>query len=303
MSNSGRSVLDLKSFSKNQIVELFKQAKACEESSRREVKKFQSTVALIFFEPSTRTRISFETACVRAGYYPILFDCGQGTSLIKGESEADTILNIAAMEPSGLIIRASEHLDLQDLSKKISMPMISAGWGISGHPTQALLDAYTVWLERAELANERVLFVGDIAHSRVAASNFELWKTLGAQVAICGPEVFLPQPDERIQQFTELNEALQWASIVVSLRVQLERHHEKCLFAKEDYLKYFTITEERLKNLSSQALILHPGPVNLGVDLSQEAIKDSRIRILKQVTHGVYLREALVEQVFGECHT
>ncbi len=241
--------------------------------------------------------MSFESACHRIGFRPILFDAGSGTSLEKGETEEDTLYNIAAMEPAALVVRAGAKLNLKALAEKIQIPIFNAGWGSLGHPTQALLDLYTIWREGALRPGVKLLCVGDIRHSRVIASHLEVAKELGVELGFCGPADLLPSSS--VPQFSDLNAALKWADIVMALRMQLERHDQSVPVSLQNYYENFGLSRERLTNLKTDGLIMHPGPVNQGVDLNIEVFKDSRCRILSQVTNGVYLREALLRKHLG----
>lgn len=254
------------------------------------------TGALLFFEASTRTRMSFETACVREGVHPLIFSAA-GTSLEKGETFEDTVLNIAAMQPSFMIIRAGEELDLESVQKKISMPILNAGWGKKGHPTQALLDVFTMKMKLGAYEKQRLLIVGDVKHSRVAASHFELAKILNYEIALCGPAEFLPQW-EGVRSFATLQEGLQWATVAMALRVQLERHDSK--YSLAEYRGLYGFTLESLTQLSPQALIMHPGPINQGTEFDTAVLSDPRTQVLEQVRNGVFIRQALIHQILAE---
>lgn len=258
------------------------------------------TAALLFFESSTRTRFSFESAAIRAGYYPLVLDINTGTSLEKGESVIDTIRNIEAMRPSFFVIRCDKNFDLQKLSEQISVPVINAGWGIQGHPTQALLDSLTLFEKWQTLENKKILFVGDVKHSRVVASHLELSKILNYKIGLCAPQEF--QRENAILdclQFDKLETGLRWADAVIALRVQKERHDGKNFDSATYRLKY-GLTESSIKSLGSSAFIMHPGPINYGTELDENILQDSRSLILKQVENGVFLREALIRNIDKE---
>lgn len=263
------------------------------------------TVALLFFEASTRTRFSFEMAAWRAGFYPTVFEAGAKTSLEKGESIQDTILNIAAMDPLALIIRCGDGVDLSAMQKLTGLPLINAGWGVKGHPTQALLDMFTLqgrWGN--DFRGKKLLFVGDVRFSRVVSSHLELAKKLGYEVAQCGPESFHRDIEiendsvgnangYQLKKFSKLSEALAWADAVMALRFQFERHEGNQALAKNEYVDNFSLSRESLKNLSPKAWIMHPGPINQGLEMQSEVLQDPRCLVLDQVRHGVYLRQAL----------
>jgi len=214
--------------------------------------------------------------------------------LKKGETVEDSILNVAAMDPLALVVRCSESVALREISDKLAVPVINAGWGIQGHPTQALLDAVTMRRHFKRLRGKKVLILGDVRHSRVAASHFELLPKLGVEVAICGPEDFLLSLPG-VQVFRSLKDGLQWADVAMALRVQFERHEsgEKHL-STADYRARFGLSLDSVKALSAGGIIMHPGPINHGIELESEVLLDSRAKILEQVTSGVYVREALL---------
>lgn len=291
------SLIDLRSLEKTKIDFLFSFADQIAAGKSSPIEGFGKTGALLFFEASTRTRMSFETACARLGVHPLRLDGGAGSSLEKGETLEDTVLNIEAMQPSFLVIRSGEDLDLQALSEKIPTPILNAGWGKKGHPTQALLDAYTIRKHLGTCAGQKLLIVGDVRHSRVAASHFELAEKLGYEVALCGPAEFLPtQPP--CQVFKDLSQGLQWATAAMALRVQLERHDHK--YALADYRDQFGFTTKNLQSLSEKALIMHPGPINQGTELDSEILQDSRCKVLDQVRNGVLIRQSLIQMTMKE---
>ena len=293
-SRNSHSVLDLKSLTSEYVGRIFSVADgyAGSDVSRLATKGCGKTGALLFFEASTRTRLSFETACARLGVHPLRLDGKAGTSLEKGETLEDTVLNVAAMSPDFLVIRCGDDLDLAALRSQVSMPILNAGWGKKGHPTQALLDAYTIRKYLGTCEKQKVLVVGDVRHSRVAASHFELANILGYEVALCGPEEFLPQ-NPTVPVFSSLKEGLSWATVAMALRVQLERHESS--FLLKDYRAAYGFTAENLKNLSAKALIMHPGPINQGTEMDSEILQDSRCNVLAQVASGVLVRQALIQ--------
>jgi aspartate carbamoyltransferase catalytic subunit len=260
---------------------------------------YRGAAALLFFEPSTRTRFSFEAACSRAGYHPLILDGSIGTSIEKGESIEDTIFNIQALRPLFFVVRCNDQVNLAQLESQLDVPVINAGWGRQGHPTQALLDALTLVETLQDLKNKNILFVGDIKHSRVVSSHVELSKKLQYNLGFCAPTELLPtEIDASTSQFSSISEALGWADAVVALRVQKERHDNENLFLIEDYRENFGLNSVTLKNLKAEALIMHPGPVNYGIEIESEFLSDSRCKILKQVENGVFLREALIRKIF-----
>jgi len=308
MPTSKSSLINFDGFSKNKIESLFQktlQLKGQTHSATFEDSLAKAgrghTAALLFFEPSTRTRFSFEAACVRAGYHPMVLDGGIGTSLEKGETVLDTILNIEAMRPLFFVIRCNNDLNLQQVATQVSIPVINAGWGVHGHPTQALLDTVTVFEKWQTLQKKKILFVGDVKHSRVVASHFELAEILGYEIGVCAPLEFLPTGKgvESFKYFEKIEDGLEWANAVMALRVQKERH-DGSAFDIAKYRKNFGLNSIRLKHTDPKTLIMHPGPINYGIELETEVLTDSRSVILQQVENGVFLREALIRNLFKE---
>ncbi len=303
MPTSKSSLITLSESSKNKVESLFEKSLVIKKNHRQRPSypKFQAqglTAALLFFEPSTRTRFSFEAASARAGYHPMVLDGSAGTSLEKGETIFDTIKNIEAMRPDLFIIRCDHSTDLQKISENMSVPIINAGWGQHGHPTQALLDALSLYEHWGTLVDKKILFVGDARHSRVVASHFELCQKLNYKIGICAPTNFLP-PQTLNNQFTvfhRLEEGLEWADAVMALRVQVERHNENYI-DKNSYREKYGLNQTVLKCLKESSFIMHPGPINYGIEIESDVIKDKRSIILSQVENGVFLREALIRQI------
>ncbi|MEY4616058.1 MAG: aspartate carbamoyltransferase [Pseudomonadota bacterium] len=296
MNSKKNSFLDFRHFEREDLISLFQAADQLRQ--QKEVDwKFQGTAALLFFENSTRTRMSFESACWRVGLGPVLLDANSGSSLTKGETPEDTIYNIAAMDPKLMIIRCNGSLDLEKIDSEIKPLIVNAGWGAKAHPSQALLDLYTLWRER-ELRGSKMLIVGDILHSRVASSHFEVFSKMGVQVAACGPAIFKPKnPVPGLQWFDSLKEGLEWCDVVMALRLQTERHGSGVELDAQDYHAHFGLNKTSLKTLNPNALIMHPGPVNRGVELADDVFQDSRCRIFDQVNCGLYVRTALLKRL------
>jgi aspartate carbamoyltransferase catalytic subunit len=308
MPSSKSSLINFTNYSEEKINQLFSRALKLKNnfhefgySSGPYHSGYRGTAALLFFEPSTRTRFSFEAACSRAGFHPLILDGGIGTSLEKGETVEDTIFNIQSMKPLFFVVRCDDRCDLQNIESKLDVPLINAGWGRTSHPTQALLDALTMIEAWGDIKNKKILFIGDIKHSRVVSSHLELSKKLEYRLGFCGPSEFLPETQEEVsgpKLFHKLDHALEWADAVVALRVQKERHDNENLFLIEDYRENYGLNNKSLNSLKASALILHPGPINYGIELEQEVLSDPRCRILKQVENGVFLREALIRSIF-----
>lgn len=293
--------IDLKKLTEKQILRLFSLAQQIEKTDQMEELKV-APVALLFFEPSTRTRFSFEMSCGRLGLRSILLSGKAGTSLEKGETLEDTILNIAAMKPSLIVTRADDELAMPAIASTLRIPWINAGWGKRGHPTQALLDALTMQKFLGRLHDKKVLFIGDVRHSRVVASHLELSRILNYQVGVCGPSEFLfshrTEENAHAKIFKTREEGLKWADVVVALRVQNERHEKQ--HQLNQYNSEWGLNEKSLTALAAQSLILHPGPINQGVEMTSQALKDSRCHVLEQVTQGVFLRQALIKTLLQE---
>jgi len=296
MSHPSSSLIEIANLNISQIESLFLSAVEFSQNPGKE-NHSAKTAALLFFEPSTRTRFSFQSAAARLGLSPLLLDGSAGTSLEKGESVEDTVLNIAAMEPAVVVIRCGDEVDLYDLQGRLAMPLLNAGWGKKAHPSQALLDALTLKAHQRDLRKEKLLVIGDVKHSRVIGSHFQLARILGYEIAICGPKAFLPENYSGVY-FENLNEGLKWATSLMALRVQHERHGEAYSIAS--YREHYGLSLQKLKTWKSDGLLLHPGPVNYGVELDLDVNQDPRCRILEQVKWGAYLRQALLARALSQ---
>ena len=264
----------------------------------------QKVIAEAFFEPSTRTRLSFQMAAQRLGVNVIGCDFETSSSLVKGEAESDTLLNLAAMKPDLLVVRTKGGEDIVRAMGQIQVPILNAGFGQIEHPTQALLDVLTIVKRKGQVKGLKLLIVGDVAHSRVAGSNVQIFKRLGAEVAVCSPKVPPGFSEQKIAAFASLQEAAGWADVVMGLRVQVERfeQNEKEAFLsslRDDYIKKFRLDSTNLKSFKSDGLIMHPGPFVPGVDFDPALLRDPRCVIHEQVTNGVYIRGALILRSLG----
>lgn len=301
-----RSLIHLSSLSKNEILNLVDRSLSLKSTPKNWAQStaIKGCAGLLFFEPSTRTRFSFETACIRAGVHPLVMDGGQGTSLEKGESIEDTILNIEAMRPLFFVIRCPDYVNLDKISSEVSVPIINAGWGQRGHPTQALLDVMTLIEKWGSIEGKKILFVGDVRHSRVVKSHQELSAVLGYKVAYCAPSHFRPKAlDDNFDHslfFSRLEDGLAWADAVVVLRVQKERHDSGEEFETQEYRSTFGLSTESLKPFKRDGLLLHPGPINYGVEMEKEVLKDPRSVILQLVENGVFIREMIIRHFVTE---
>ena len=263
-------------------------------------------VAQVYFEPSTRTRMSFEVASGRPGLPVVNLDNMVTSSVSKGETYFDTLKTVEAMSPDLLILRHHGDAQLEEAVTSLACPVINAGSGGRGHPTQALLDAFTIYEQRQSMESLKVLFIGDVFHSRVANSNYELLSLWNAEMAYCAPEQLRQSSPywDQAQQFQSLQEGLAWCDVCMGLRVQTERHSRESSgsdagFSIDAYKKQYMITGDKLKVLKSEGLFLHPGPSIRGVDIGDEVFEDSRCQIRRQVTNGVYVRAAIISLILG----
>jgi len=253
------------------------------------------TVANLFFEPSTRTRTSFEIAAQRLGAQVVNFS-SQGSSTSKGETVTDTAKNIEAMDPSILVIRHSSSGIPHLLAKCVKIPILNAGDGFHEHPSQALLDLLTIQQSKTNVQGKKILIVGDIAHSRVARSNIYALNTMGAQVTVCGPPTLIPPFPEKlgVQVEIQLEKALPTADVIMMLRIQFERQSAMQIPSKGEYAKFWGLNERTIRNIKEDAIIMHPGPLNRGVEISPAVADGPYSVILNQVKNGVAVRMALI---------
>ncbi|MBL0721233.1 MAG: aspartate carbamoyltransferase catalytic subunit [Sulfurovum sp.] len=247
----------------------------------------------LFFENSTRTRSSFEVATKRLGASMIHLDLNK-SSTNKGETLKDTFLNLCAMQPDGVVIRHSENKIPQELADMNLASVINAGAGNDSHPTQALLDLFTMQDYFGNVKDKTIAIVGDIISSRVAGSNIRLLKRMGMNIILVAPEDFMPESD--LEQVEKLENIIDRVDVILSLRAQLERHKRPIFKNYQLYADRYCITKELLGD--RDILILHPGPVMRNIDISDEVLEDSRCKVLEQVTNGVYIRMAILKLLF-----
>jgi aspartate carbamoyltransferase catalytic subunit len=263
-------------------------------------------VVNLFLEPSTRTRTSFEIAAKRLSADVVNIDAGS-SSLVKGESLVDTTRTIAAMHPSAIVVRHPSSGAPHIVARHTEAAVVNGGDGAHEHPTQALLDARTILDHKGRIAGLKVAIVGDIRHSRVARSNVHLLVRLGAHVSLAGPSTLLPEGIETIAGEGEgslarsrsVDEAVEGADVVMMLRVQLERQHEAFFPSLKEYHSRYGLTADRLERAAPDAIVLHPGPVNRGVELAPDVADGPRSVILDQVANGVAVRMAVLSTVRG----
>lgn len=255
----------------------------------------------LFFEASTRTRTSFEIAARRLGAEAISITAS-GSSVSKGESLVDTLNTLGAMRPQAIVMRHAASGAPHFLSRHLPIPIINAGDGTHEHPTQALLDARTILDQRPTLEGLRVAIIGDIAHSRVARSNIHLLSKFGSDIVLCGPASLLPRElavlAPGVTLTNNIREAIQDADVIMMLRVQLERQHEVPMSAGE-YFQFYGLRLEHLALAKPHAIVMHPGPINRGRELSSEVADSQRSVILNQVENGIAVRMAVLERVLA----
>src|SRR5579884_2823564 len=259
------------------------------------------SVVNLFFEASTRTRTSFEIAAKRLGADTISITAA-ASSVSKGESLVDTLNTLAAMRPDAIIMRHAASGAPHFLARYLPTPIINAGDGTHEHPTQALLDARTILDRRGTLEKLQVAIIGDIAHSRVARSNIYLLSRFGSQTVLCGPPSLLPAELARIapgvRLTTDIRDAIRNADVIMMLRVQLERQHEPPIPASE-YFRFYGLRLEHLELAHRDAIVMHPGPINRGREISSEVADSQKSVILNQVENGVAVRMAVLESILA----
>jgi aspartate carbamoyltransferase catalytic subunit len=304
MSLSSRHLLGLEGMPASDINLFLDTAISFKEILGRSIPKVPTlrgiTVVNLFYEASTRTRISFELAEKRLSADTVNFS-SSGSSVSKGESLKDTVLNIEAMKIDMVVIRHGASGAPQYLTTCCKSVVINAGDGQHEHPTQGLLDIFTMREKYGKIKGLKVVIVGDIKHSRVARSNIWGLLTLGAKVSVCGPQTLLPLDVEKfgVKAYDDIDEALDGADVVNVLRLQRERQQSGLLPSLREYSRYFGITKERLGKLNDNFTIMHPGPMNRGVEISSEVAEGPYSVILPQVTNGVAVRMAVLYLLSG----
>jgi aspartate carbamoyltransferase catalytic subunit len=280
-------------FTNEEIKELYSDAKVLSDLQSSDTLKGKLIISL-FFENSTRTRSSFEIAAKRLGATFVNLDVSTSSSS-KGETLVDTVANLNAMKPDAILIRHRDCGLPQSLVEYVDCPIINAGDGMNAHPTQALLDLYTI-LDHfdGDVENKKIAITGDIKTSRVASSNLQLLPRFGLKPVLVAPEHFMPDTDS-FQKAQFLNEVIDEIDIVMSLRTQLERHSQSYYNSLEEFGKDYCVTMDIIG--SRDLLIMHPGPVNRNIDISDEVLADPRSKVLEQVTNGVAVRMAVLKKL------
>lgn len=300
-----RGLLDIESLSRQDIEAILARSKDFQPTSGENFKRFDvlrgRTVVNLFFEASTRTRTSFEIAAKRLGA-DIVSITAAGSSVSKGESLVDTLNTLAAMRPDAIVMRHSASGAPHFLSRYLPIPIVNAGDGTHEHPTQALLDARTILDRLGSLEGLRVAIIGDIAHSRVARSNIFLLSKFGVAVVLCGPASLLPremgQIAPGIELTSDMEEAIRDVDVIMMLRVQLERQREAA-FPASEYFQFFGLRPEHIEMAKPNVIVMHPGPINRGREISSEVADSQRSAILNQVENGIAVRMAVLEKVLA----
>jgi aspartate carbamoyltransferase catalytic subunit len=300
MTLSCRHLLGIKDLTASDIAIILQTAQQFKEVLQRPIKKVPSlrdvTIVNLFFENSTRTRISFELAEKRLSADTINFSAS-GSSVSKGETLLDTVNNILSMKVDMVVMRHSASGAPHFLAKHIPAAIINAGDGINEHPTQALLDAFSITEKVGTLKGVRVAIIGDIMHSRVAQSNIHLLKKMGAEVIVCGPPTLIPkylEPAFGVRVEYNLRKALEWCDVANVLRIQLERQNQVLFSSLREYNLAYGISKKLLDSLPRKITIMHPGPINRGVELDSDVADSDQSIILQQVENGVAVRMAVL---------
>ncbi len=300
----GKDLVGLESLRADQIQAILDTAEPFKEISERQIKKVPvlrgKTIVNLFFEASTRTRVSFEFAEKRLSADTVNI-ASTGSSVSKGETLVDTARNLEAMRIDMVVVRHASSGAAQFLAERIRSNVVNAGDGRHEHPTQALLDMLTIRDHLGRIDGIRVCIIGDILHSRVARSNLWGLTKLGAEVAVCGPKTLLPPEIEGlgVRAFARVEEAIEWAQVLNVLRLQLERMQAGFVPSLREYNRVFGVTAERLEQAPEQLLILHPGPMNRGVEIDSAVADGPHSVILDQVTNGVAVRMAVLYLLAG----
>ena len=294
-----KDLLGLEDLSRKELELILSTAESFKEVSSREIKKVPAlrgkTVVNLFYEPSTRTRVSFEVAAKRLSA-DVINIVAEESSVRKGETLIDTGRNIQALKADIIVVRHSASGAAAMLARAVNISVVNAGDGWHEHPTQALLDIFTLKEKLDAIAGLKVSIVGDIAHSRVARSNIWGLTKLGAQVLVCAPKMLIPPGIEQMgAKITyDIEEALREADAVNVLRMQFERDEKTAFPQKLEYFKNFGITQERLKKAKKNIIVMHPGPINRGIEMSSEVADGLNSVILEQVTNGIAVRMAVL---------
>ncbi|MCK4728423.1 MAG: aspartate carbamoyltransferase catalytic subunit [Desulfobacterales bacterium] len=299
-----KDILDMESLSVEEIQAILDTAETLKEISTRPIKKVPTlrgkTIIHFFYEPSTRTRTSFEIAAKRLSADTVSISAST-SSIAKGETLIDTAKNLEAMNPDAIVVRHRAAGAPHMLARLVRASIINAGDGMHAHPTQALLDMMTVREKRGRLAGLRIAIIGDVAHSRVARSNIVGFIKMGAKVVLAGPATMMPIGVETLGAHVtyHIQEAIKDADVVMVLRIQKERQQAFVFPSEREYAQCYGLTQEKLAGAKEDVLIMHPGPINRGIEISPEVAEGPYSVILEQVTNGVAIRMALFYLLLG----
>ena len=304
---SANHLLGIKYITEQDIHLVFKTAEEFKEVINRPIKKVPSlrhvTIANLFFEDSTRTKLSFELAEKRLSADVVNFSASS-SSVKKGETLLDTVNNILSMKVDMVVIRHPAPGAPFFLANHVDAQIVNAGDGTHEHPTQALLDAFSLKEQLGDLKGKRICLFGDIRHSRVALSNIYCLNKLGAEIAVCGPPTLIPKYIEELNSkvFYKLEDALNWCDAANVLRIQLERQNTRFIPSLREYARFYGINKEKLDQLDKKIVLMHPGPINRGVELSNDAADSDHSIILQQVENGVAIRMAVLYLLAAKEH-
>jgi aspartate carbamoyltransferase catalytic subunit len=298
-------LIGIKDISKEDIELIFQTADSFKDVINRPIKKVPSlrdiTIANLFFENSTRTRLSFELAEKRLSADIVNFSAAS-SSVKKGETLIDTVNNILSMKVDIVVMRHASPGAAKFLSERVDAKIVNAGDGTHEHPTQALLDAYSIREKLGSVKGKKVAIIGDISHSRVAISNIFCLQKLGAEVMVCGPTTLIPKYIHELGVKVEhnLQKALEWCDVANMLRIQLERQDIKYFPSLREYTMLFGLNKEILDNLTKKIVVMHPGPINRGVEITSDVADSDQAIILDQVENGVAVRMAVLYLIAGK---
>lgn len=298
-------LLSIKNLKKKDIELIFKTADNFKRIINQPIKKVPTlrdiTIANLFFENSTRTRLSFELAEKRLSADVVNFS-SSSSSVKKGETLIDTVNNILSMKVDMVVMRHPNPGAAEFLSRNVNASIINAGDGSHEHPTQALLDSFSIREKLGKVKDKKIVIIGDILHSRVALSNFHCLQKLGAEVRVCGPSTLMPKYLDSlgVKHFTDIKKALSWCDVANVLRIQLERQEVNYFPSLREYSMIYGVNKELLDSLEKDIVIMHPGPINRGVELSSDIADSDHSIILDQVENGVAIRMAVIYLLAGK---
>jgi aspartate carbamoyltransferase catalytic subunit len=304
MAIRGKDLLGIKELSIEEIELILDTSSGFKDVLQRDIKKVPTmrgrTVVNLFFEPSTRTRTSFELAAKRLSYDVVNFSSST-SSLVKGETLKDTALTVEALGAEIVIARHGSSGVSHMLSKLLGASVINAGDGSNEHPTQALLDAFTMRQMKGSIKGLEVAIVGDVVHSRVARSNIYCLLKMGAKIRLVGPPTLVPDcfSDFGVDVYHDMDEGIKGADVVMALRIQMERQTGGFLPSTSEYFRYWGLTHERMRHTASDAIVMHPGPMNRGIEITSSLADGPRSVILEQVTNGLAVRMAIMYLLAG----